>query len=60
MELKNHIQLSSIMMLTQLRIINTIEVHGEREYLFLYGMNERHASFRRMFKEIKRILWLRR
>jgi len=47
-------------MLTQLRIINTIEVHGEREYLFLYGMNERHASFRRMFKEIKRILWLRR
>jgi len=60
MELKQHIQLSSIMMLTQLRIINTIELHGEKEYCFLYGMNERHDSFTRMFKEIKRIIWLRK
>jgi len=52
--------LSSIMMLTQLRIINTIELHGEKEYCFLYGMNEKHDSFKRMFKEIKRIIWLRR
>lgn len=60
MELKEHIQLSSIMMLTQLRIINTIELQGEKEYCFLYGMNERHDSFKRMFKEIKRIIWLRK
>ena len=44
-------------MLTQLKIINIMELYGEGEYDFLYGMNEKHTSFIRMFKEIKRILW---
>tara|TARA_R110001583_G_scaffold182135_6_gene339765 strand:- start:761 stop:943 length:183 start_codon:yes stop_codon:yes gene_type:complete len=60
MELKNHIQLSSIMMLTSLRIVNSVELYGEKEYNFIYGMNQRHGSFKRMFKELKRILWLKR
>ena len=59
MELKKHIQLSSTLMLNQLKIINTIEVYGDKEYHFLYGMNEKHTSIKRMFKEIKRILWLK-
>ena len=59
MELKEHIQLSSTLMLNQLKIINTIEVYGDQEYHFLYGMNEKHRSIKRMFKEIKRILWLK-
>jgi hypothetical protein len=56
MELKQHIQLCSTMMLTQLKIINIMELEGEKEYDFLYGLNEKHTSFKRMFKEIKRIL----
>ena len=60
MELKNHIQLCSIMMITELKLINKIELHGDREYCFIYGMNEKHDSFKRMFKEIKRILWLKK
>ena len=41
MELKEHIQLSSTLMLNQLKIINTIEVYGDKDYHFLYGMNEK-------------------
>ena len=59
MELKAHIQLCSTLMLTQLRLINTIEVYGDKEYHFLYGMSEKHTSIKRMFKEIKRILCLK-
>jgi len=44
-------------MVEQIRIINMVEVYGEKRYNFLYGMNEQHGSFKRMFKEIKRILW---
>ena len=47
-------------MITELKLINKIELHGDREYCFIYGMNEKHDSFKRMFKEIKRILWLRK
>ena len=43
-------------MLTQLKIINIMELYGQEEYDFLYGMNEKHTSFVRMFKEIKRTL----
>jgi len=59
MELKAHIQLCSTLMLTQLKLINTIEVYGDKDYNFLYGMNEKHTSIKRMFKEIKRTLWLK-
>ncbi len=56
MELKNHIQLCSITMLAQIKIINTIELKN-KEYDFLYGLNYKHTSFKRMFKELKRIIW---
>ncbi len=57
MELKKHIELCSKLMVEQIRIINMVEVYGEKRYNFLYGMNEQHGSFKRMFKEIKRVLW---
>ena len=57
MELKKHIQLCATSMIAQLKIINTVELQGRKEYEFLYGLNERHTSLKRMFKEIKRILW---
>tara|TARA_R100000656_G_C3881815_1_gene114588 strand:- start:316 stop:495 length:180 start_codon:yes stop_codon:yes gene_type:complete len=56
MELKNHIQLCAVTMMAQLKIFNKIELYGHNEYDFIYGMNEKHASIKRMFKEIKR-LW---
>jgi len=43
-------------MLAQLKIINTIELKN-KEYDFLYGLNYKHTSFKRMFKELKRIIW---
>jgi len=43
-------------MLTQIRIINSIELRNKR-YDFLYGLNEKHTSFKRMFKELRRIIW---
>ena len=55
MELRGHIELSAQMMLTQLKMINRIELFGRDEYDFIYGMNEKHTSFKRMFKEIKRL-----
>jgi|TARA_R100000084_G_scaffold99070_1_gene53351 hypothetical protein len=56
MELKNHIQFSTISMIAQLKIINSIELK-DKQYDFLYGLNEKHSSFKRMFKELKRIIW---
>jgi|TARA_R100000808_G_C2153391_1_gene163524 hypothetical protein len=60
MELKNHIQLSSVMMITSLKIVNAVEIYGDKKLNFVYGMNERHGSFKRMFKELKRIIWQKR
>tara|TARA_R100000479_G_C6386734_1_gene203277 strand:- start:987 stop:1166 length:180 start_codon:yes stop_codon:yes gene_type:complete len=56
MELKNHIQFSTISMIAQLKIRNSIELK-DKQYDFLYGLNEKHSSFKRMFKELKRIIW---
>ena len=55
-KLNNYMKLSAISMLAQLKIINSVEL-PQKDYDFLYGLNEKHASFKRMFKEIKRIIW---
>ena len=44
------------MMVTELKIVNTIDIYGHKDLNFVYGMNEKHTSIIRMFKEIKRIL----
>mgnify|MGYP003658007416 FL=1 len=47
-------------MMAQIKTINEFELHGQKEYMFLYGHNERHTSLKRMFNEIKRIVkWLK-
>ena len=53
MELKNHIQLSSVMMLTSLRIVNTVDIYGDKKLNFVYGMNERHGSLKECLKNLK-------
>ena len=48
------------MMITSLKIVNAVEIYGDKKLNFVYGMNERHGSFKRMFKELKRIIWQKR
>jgi len=55
--IQKHIKLSTEMMITELKIVNTIDIYGHQDLEFIYGMNEKHTSIKRMFKEIKRILW---
>ncbi len=55
--IQKHIKLSTTMMVTELKIVNTIDIYGHQDLEFVYGMNEKHTSIKRMFKEIKRILW---
>ena len=57
--IEKHIKLSTNMMLTELKIVNTVDIYGHQDLEFVYGMNEKHTSIKRMFKEIKRILWLK-
>lgn len=56
MELKKYINAMGLSMMAQIKTINEFELHGQKEYLFLYGHNERHTSLKRMFNEIKRIV----
>ena len=55
-----YIDVVGLSMIIQLNAINKMELYGRKEYNFLYGMNEKHASYKRMFKEIKRVLWRKR
>ena len=57
--IEKHIKLSTTMMITELKIVNTVDIYGHQDLEFVYGMNEKHTSIKRMFKEIKRILWLK-
>ena len=54
--IEKHIKLSTNMMLTELKIVNTVDIYGHQDLEFVYGMNEKHTSIKTMFKEIKRIL----
>ncbi len=54
--IEKHIKLSTTMMITELKIVNTVDIYGHQDLEFVYGMNEKHTSIKRMFKEIKRIL----
>ena len=57
MELKKFIDIMGLSIIAQLKTINKIDLYGQKEYEFLYGLNERHTSFRKMVKQLKRILW---
>ena len=58
MELKKYIEATSDLIIPSIDHLQLVD-YKEKELDFVYGMQEYHTSFRRMFKEIIRILWLR-
>jgi len=56
MELKRYIESIAKLIMPSIDHIQLIE-HKNKELDFVYGMEEYHTSFRRMFKQIKRIVW---
>jgi len=58
MELKKYIEATSDLIIPSIDHLQLVD-YKEKELDFVYGMQEYHTSFRRMFKEIIRILWRR-
>ena len=56
MELKNYIKATAKVIIPSIDHLQLVEYKG-KELDFVYGMQEYHTSFRKMFKQIKRILW---
>ena len=56
MELKKYIESISKLIIPTIDHIQLVE-YKDKELDFAYGMEEYHTSFRRMFKQIIRILW---
>jgi hypothetical protein len=56
MELKQYIKISGKMIIPIIDNIQLVD-YKNKELDFVYGMQEYHTSFKRMFKQIKRILW---
>jgi len=56
MELKNYIKDTIKLIIPVIDHIQLVE-YKDKELDFVYGMEEYHTSFKRMFKQIKRIIW---
>lgn len=56
MELKKYIEATSHLIIPSIDHLQLVE-YKEKELDFAYGMQEYHTSFRRMLKEIIKILW---
>ena len=56
MELKKYIKNTSKLIIPIIDNIQLVE-YKNKELDFAYGMEEYHSSFRRMFKQIIRIIW---
>mgnify|MGYP003132203460 CR=1 FL=1 len=56
MELKKYIESTAKLIIPTIDHIQLVE-HKNKELDFAYGMEEYHTSFRRMFKQIIRIIW---
>ena len=56
MELRQYIETMAKTMIPLIDHIQLVE-YKEKELDFVYGMEEYHTSFKRMFKQIKRIIW---
>ena len=57
MELRQYIEATAKTMIPLIDHIQLVDYKDE-ELDFVYGMEQYHTSFRRMFKEIIRIIWL--
>jgi len=56
MELKNYIESMAKLVIPTIDHIQLVE-YTDKELDFAYGMEEYHTSFRRMFKQLIRLLW---
>tara|TARA_R100000664_G_scaffold13939_1_gene22064 strand:+ start:2173 stop:2346 length:174 start_codon:yes stop_codon:yes gene_type:complete len=56
MELKKYIESIAKVIIPSIDHLQLVE-YKDKELDFAYGMQEYHASFKRMFKQIIRIIW---
>lgn len=56
MELKQYIEITVKTIIPLIDHIQLVE-YKDKEVDFVYGMEEYHTSFRRMFKQLMRIIW---
>ena len=56
MELKKYIENTTKIIMPSIDHLQLVEYKG-KELDFAYGMQEYHTSFKRMFKQIIRIIW---
>ena len=56
MELKQYIEITAKTIIPLIDHIQLLE-YKDKEVDFVYGMEEYHTSFRRMFKQLIRIIW---
>jgi hypothetical protein len=55
MELKKYIETTTKLIIPTIDNIQLIE-YKDKELDFVYGMQEHHTSFKRMFKQLNRII----
>ena len=56
MELKQYIETTAKTIIPLIDHIQLVE-YKDKEVDFVYGMGQYHTSFRRMFKQLRRIIW---
>ena len=56
MELKNYIKATAKIIIPSIDHLQLVE-YKDKELDFAYGMQEYHTSFKKMFKQLIRILW---
>ncbi len=56
MELKKYIESTAKVIIPSIDHLQLVE-HKNKELDFVYGIEEYHSSFKRMFKQIIRIIW---
>jgi hypothetical protein len=56
MELKKYIEATAKLIVPSIDHLQLVE-YKDKELDFVYGMQEYHTSFKRMFKQIIRIIW---
>lgn len=56
MELKNYIKHTARLIPLTIDHLQLVE-YKDKELDFVYGIEEYHTSFRRMFKQLIRLLW---
>ena len=56
MELKKHIENTARLIPLSIEHIQLVE-YKDKHYDFVYGLDEYHSSFKRMFKQLIRLIW---